>query len=49
MGDDIETGRRVCFDYRSREAYWSCVGRNLTLDDNLSLNPNRGHHPLITQ
>jgi len=22
---------------------------NLTLDDNLSLNPNRCHHPLITQ
>ena len=25
------------------------VGRNLTLDDNLSLNRNQCHHPLITQ
>ena len=24
-------------------------GRKMTLDDNLSLNPNQCHHPLITQ
>ena len=49
MGDDIETGRRVCFDFRCRANQWSREGQNLTLDDNLSLNPNQCHHPLITR
>ena len=49
MGDDIKTGRRVCFDFCQRSAYWSWEGQILTLDNNLSLNPNRCHHPLFTQ
>ena len=30
-------------------AEYVVYGRKMTLDDNLSLNPNRCHHPLITQ
>ena len=42
----------VCFDFcRSTEcsAEYVVYVRKMDLDDSLSLNPNRCHHPLITQ
>ena len=51
MGDDIGSGC-VCFDFcRSAALHcWVCLKRTETiLKDNMSLNPNRCHHPLITQ
>ena len=58
MGDDIGSGS-VCFGFRRSAAQCSSVqlsaaeyvvyGRLMTIDNSLSLNPNRCHHPLITQ
>ena len=53
MGDDISWGC-VCYDFRCgaflhSTAEYVVYGWKMTLDDNLSLNPNRCHHPLITQ
>ena len=47
MGDDI------CFDFCATNvcsaSQYAIYGRLTTIDDSLSLNPNRCHHPLITQ
>ena len=51
MGDDIGSGCGflVFAVVQLCTAYYVVYGRKMTLDDNLSLNPNRFHHPLITQ
>ena len=51
MGDDIGSGC-VCFDFAMVQlcgTKYVVYGQKMTLDDNLSLNPNPCHHPLITQ
>ena len=50
MGDDISSGC-VCFDFcrGTATADYVVYGQKMTLNDNLSLNPNRCHHSLITQ
>jgi len=57
MGDDIGSGLgSVCFDFRRSAALHWCrakmctaeyvrLGQKTTSKDNLSLNPNRCHHP----
>ena len=53
MGDDIGLGS-VCFDFRSTNVVqlsnrkYVVYGRLTTIDDSLSLDPNRCHYPLIT-
>ena len=51
MGDDIGLGS-VCFDFRSTNivqlSKYVVYGRLTTIDDSLSLDPNRCHYPLIT-
>ena len=52
MGDDIGSGCG-CFDFCCGAALhctaeYVVYGPEMTLDDNLSLNPNRCHHLLIT-
>ena len=50
MGDDIGLGS-VCFDFavvQLSAAQYVVCGRLMTIDDSLSLNPNRCHNPLIT-
>ena len=51
MGDDISLGS-ICYHFllnlRSA-AQFLFLGQKTTLKDSLSLNPNRCHHPLITQ
>ena len=51
MGDDIGSGSVCyCFSLNLRSAAQFVIyGRLTTLEDSLSLNPNRCHHPLITQ
>jgi len=49
MGDDIELGC-VGFDFHcgaASTAEYVVYGRKMTLDNNLSLNLNQCHHPLI--
>ena len=51
MGDDIVSGC-VCLIFAVVQlctAEYVIYGRKTTLDDNLSMNPNQCHHPLITQ
>ena len=48
MGDDIRSGS-VCFDFCETNVVHVVYGRQMTIDDSLSLNLNRCHHPLITQ
>ena len=53
MGDDIGLGS-VCFDFRSTNVVqlsnrkYVIYGRLMTIDDSLSLDPNRCRYPLIT-
>ena len=53
MGDDIGSGS-VCFDFCSTNVVqlsnqnYVVYGRLTTIDDSLSLDPNRCHYPLIT-
>ena len=48
MGDDI-CSRSICFDFRTTKVVHLMYGPLTTIDYSLSLNPNRCHHPLITQ
>jgi hypothetical protein len=51
MGDEIGSGS-VCFSFSlnlQSAAQFVVYGCLMTLDDSLSLNPNRCQHPLITQ
>ena len=50
MGDDIGSGTFFFFEVvQLRTAEYVIYGWKMALKDNLSLNPNRCHHPLITQ
>ena len=51
MGDDIGScSVCYCFSHNLRSAaQFVFKGQKTTLKDNLSLNPNQCHHPLITQ
>ena len=48
MGDDIGSGS-VCFGFCHSAAEYDVYGRLKTIDNSLLLNPNRCHHPLISQ
>mgnify|MGYP006975806557 CR=1 FL=1 len=49
MGDDIGSGCICFFDVvQLCIAEYVVYGQKMTLDDNLSLNPNWSQHPLIT-
>ena len=50
MGDDISSGS-ICYCFLRKlysAAQFVFKGQKMTLKDNLSLNPDRFHYPLIT-